>query len=77
MNMQEKKKSLVFLNTNNEYRNTKTKIKSTTSFTVAPRKMEHLGKNRTGVWFMCLKLLNDHERGFKMPNEIERHIMFM
>lgn len=62
------------------YKNSKyviTKIKSTTSFTVAPRKMEHLGKNRTGVWFMCLKLLNDHERGFKMPNEIERHIMFM
>ena len=29
MNMQKKKKSLVFLNTNNEYRNTKTKIKST------------------------------------------------
>ena len=45
-----------------------TKIKGTISFTVAPRKMEHLGKNRTGIWFVCLKLLNDHERDFKMPN---------
>ena len=42
------------------------KIKSTMSFIVAPRKMEHLGKNRTGVWFVCLKLLNDHKSGFNV-----------